>query len=227
MMTRKTAFTFLLIASIVLAILSTRLMLASMWDTQVNTFLVDWEQKGLQPKQKAWQIAFNAVNKSISLSPIKNANYYDHLGRVWEWKQFNHPFGDKTATESREHALQAYRQSVILKPQWPYTWVSLAYIKLRLNQLDEEFNDALQSAFRLGPWRIKSNKHIANMGLTSWSNLEGKTKIIVMSAIKRTVSYGPRDARWLENRAKENGQHTLFCLFIIQEMKEKRKVCMN
>ncbi|NIV36152.1 MAG: hypothetical protein GWN58_43905, partial [Anaerolineae bacterium] len=55
----------------------------------------------------------------------------------------------------------AYRRSVEWRPLWPYTWVRLAYTKLSLLALDDEFDRALAKAARLGPWRIDVNQPLA------------------------------------------------------------------
>mgnify|MGYP000385496623 CR=1 FL=1 len=224
-MIKPLSLTVLLLLSIVLLTASARLMLASMWATQANSFLLDWQEKAQQPTDSAWQVAFKAANKSIALSPVANADYYDTLGQVWEWKQFEASQTDPAAIETREQALNAYRRSIELKPQWPYTVIKLAYVKLRLNQIDTEFNQSLQNAFNRGPWRIDINKRIAEMSLMAWPQLTNDNKVMARTAIKRTVNYGPSDAKWLESRAKTNNRHALFCLLLPHDMKEKRQIC--
>ena len=199
--------------------------MAAFWANQLNTFLVDWEQKNIEPDPRAWQVAFDAAEKAIALYPIANADYYDRLGRVCEWKQFQHPFGDKAAADSRQRALEAYRQSVETRPLWPYTWVSLAYTKMRLLQIDDEFSVALHRSVELGPWRIKSNKRVAELGLMAWFDLDNKTKALVLESIRRTVDFGSGEARWLESRAADSNRQLIFCGVLSQEIKEKRKIC--
>jgi len=226
-MIKSLSFTLLLILSIVLFTVSAQFMLSSIWANQVNSFLLDWQDKGEQPTERAWQIANKAANKSIALSPVDNAEYYEVLGQVWEWKLFEARKTEQAAIETREKAINAYRRSIELKPQWPYTLIKLAYVKLRLNQTDTEFNQALQNAFNRGSWRIDINKRIAEMSLMAWSSLSDNNKIIARTAIKRTVKYSPRDAKWLENRAQTNNQLAIFCLLLSTETKEKRKLCKD
>jgi len=200
-------------------------MLASMLANQVNSFLLDWQKKGQQPDDNAWQVVFKSANKAIALSPVDNAEYYEYLGQVWEWKKFEASQTNEAAIASREAALKAYRTSIELKPQWPYTVIKLAYVKLRLNQVDAEFNQALKTAFNNGPWRIDINKRIAEMGLMAWPQLSKKSKVVAHTAIKRTVDYGYKDGKWLEQRAQDSNQLALFCMLLTNETKQKKHLC--
>jgi len=224
-MQKKVSLMVLLFFSAALLLTAGRFLLASVWDNQVNSFLEDWQQHREEPAPDAWQVAYDAVNKAISISPIENASYYNHLGRVWEWRQFSKPLGHPAAIESRQHALVAYRQAIQLRPQWPYSWLSLAATKLRLLQLDEEFMRALQMSAKLAPWRITSNKQIAEIGLMTWADLDKTTKQTVTTAIQRTVNYSGGTAKWLQTRANESDQRVLFCGLLTLESKVKRKVC--
>ncbi|MEH6639352.1 MAG: hypothetical protein V7717_08775 [Porticoccaceae bacterium] len=222
---RKYSFYLLLCFSLVLVYYSGRIMLSALWAKQLNTFLLDWEAKKVEPDAVAWQVAFDAASNAIALHPGPNADYYDRLGRVWEWKQFRRAFGDEAATESRQHAVDAYRQSVATRPMWPDTWVSLAYTKMRLREIDEEFVTALRRSAELGPWRIKSNKRVAEMGLITWFDLDEDTKELVVESIRRTVDFSHSQARWLESRAIDAGRRVFFCDLITAEIKTKRKIC--
>ncbi|PHS73120.1 MAG: hypothetical protein COB22_02305 [Cycloclasticus sp.] len=226
-MPKRPRLILLILIGIVLLVTSSRMMLASFWGNQVNSFLIDWEQHGVEPESEAWQVAYEAANKAITLSPVADAEYYNYLGRVWEWQQFTKKFGDSTAQASRQNALIAYRQAVALRPQWPYTWVSLAYTKLRLLQIDEEFMHALNTAAKYSPWRIKSNKRVAEIGLMAWFDLDQATKRTVITAIQRTVNFNVNEARWLEKRATQSNQLLILCGVIEQEMRVKLKGCVH
>jgi len=224
-MQKKISLVVLLFLSAVLLITAGRFLLASVWDNQVDSFLGGWQQQGGEPSRDAWQVAHDAANTAISISPIENASYYNHLGRVWEWQQFSKPFGHPAAIESRQQALVAYRQAIQLRPQWPYSWLSLASTKLRLLQLDEEFMHALQMAAQLAPWRLTSNKQVAEIGLMTWFDLDQATKQTVTTAIKRTVGRSSAAARWLENKAKDSNQLLIFCAALTQQAQAKLKHC--
>ena len=224
---RKYWFYLLLLSSLLLIYLSLRVMMAAFWASQLDTFLQDWEDKRVEPSSAAWTIAYNAANKTIGLYPGSNANYYDRLGRVWEWKQFQHASGDKRASESRQHALEAYRESVATRPLWPYTWLSLAYTKTRLLEIDEEFYDALHRSIALGPWRIKTNRWVADMGLLTWHELDSPTQDLVLESIRRTVNYSKGEASWLEKRATELNRQSVFCAALDLTIKNKRNICVD
>jgi len=224
-MFRKLLLIILIVCCLPLIYFGTRMMLAGFWADQMNTFLTDWQQRGEQPADDAWQIAYEAATKAIELYPVENGEYYSGLGLVWQWKQYHNFFGDFEAKHSRQQALAAYRIAVIARPSWPYDWANLAFSKVRLLEFDNEYKAALHKAVELGPWRIGINKQVAEMGLISWPELDLATQEIVLEAIKRTVDYGPRDSKWLEKQAKRWQMMAIFCGSIDDELKLQRKIC--
>ena len=222
---RTVFFSLMLAASLLVAVTAASMVIANMWINQSTLFLADWRARGTEPSKVAWRVAFNATNHAIFYSPVKNAHYYDVLGHIWDWRHFTQAYGDPHFNQSRLYAVDAYRQATILRPAWPYSWINLAYAKLKANALDDEFNQALDSAFKAGPWRIQVTRHVANIGLLAWHKLTDDTKAAVMIAVNRTVSYNAAEARWLETRAKLSGQHALFCLLVRADNKQRRGLC--
>ncbi len=222
---RTLSFVLLLAVSLLVTVVTASMIFASMWAQQATIFLADWQKRGIEPSEAAWQVALSAANKAITYSPVKNAHYYDTLGHIWDWRHFTQAYGDTSVAQSRLHAIRAYRQAIKLRPTWPYSWINLAYAKLKSDELDDEFNQALDSAFQSGPWRIKVNRHVADIGFAAWGRLAGDTRRIVLTAINRTVAYSRDEAHWLEASASLSGRHALFCFFIADHIQKQQGIC--
>ncbi len=222
---RQLAFGVLLLACLPLIFFSARMTLAAIYSFQADSFLADWAKTGAEPDPAAWEVARQAAQSAIDLNPVANGEYYDRLGRIHEWRQHRHLFGDVKAAESRREAVIAYRASLAARPTWPYSWNNLAYAKLRLLELDEEFQTALHQAFKYGPWRLLVNRRIAEIGLIAWPSLDPLTRQLVLESARRTVLDGPGAARALEQEAKRTGMLEVLCATLPDDLKAQRKIC--
>lgn len=180
-----------------LASLGACVIFSALFNQQANRFLDDWQASGKQPDERAWNVAYNAANKAISWYPGEDANLYNNLGRVLEWKQFTLPIAAPEAQESREAALRAYRRATELRPTWPYTWGDLALVKARLGQADTEMVNALEQALKNGPWREKVLTRITQVGLLNWWQLPEEGRAVTLEAITRGLSLNQRTAKQL------------------------------
>ena len=61
-------------------------------------------------------------------------------------------------------AYLAHKETIKLRPHWPYSWANLALIKSDLQQFDVEYLYAVNQAERYGPWEIASNKALVQAG---------------------------------------------------------------
>lgn len=198
------------LASAALLVVGVLLMLSALYAYQTEEFLKDWSKKAAPPEEQAWLIAELAAKRAIRFYPVKNAELYNQLGRVFEWKHFHLPAGALEAKALRQRALQAYRTATTLRPTWPYTWTDLALIKVRLNEVDIEMSRALQQAFDMGPWRRANLHRVAEVGLIAWPSLDAAGRSVTMEAIKRGLTLDLRSAKtmWQIVQGK-NGQNTV------------------
>ncbi|GAA0691888.1 hypothetical protein GCM10009104_18600 [Marinobacterium maritimum] len=215
----------LLLLALPLLYLAGGQLLAGIASVQGEMFLQDWEQKRTAPSERAWQVAFEAANRSNSLLPIDNGEYLDRLGRVNEWQGVFKPFGDVESIESRRDALTAYRQAAQLRPLWPHTWAQLAYIKLRLLEFDKEFDQALLQADRLGPWRMSVQAQLAEIGMIAWPQLDQQQRRSVWMSLQKTLMYDAARTRPLVQLARDAGLYRQMCLTLDERLLAERKLC--
>lgn len=203
-----------------------RLLLAGIACYQVDAFISDWEKKGEEPGERAWQIARSAAQRAVDLYPVANGAYLHRLGLIEQWKQFRQPFGEPKAEASRRAALEAFLAATENRPTWPDNWASLAYAKLYLLEFDTEFHDALRRAHELGPWRIQINRRLAEIGFITWPQLDAAERERVLESSRRIVAYSTQEARNLLTIAEQTSMTEELCASLSNETKTARKICL-
>lgn len=203
----------------------TRMLVADIAAYQASVFVSDWHRRGAVPSDRAWQIAEGAANRAVAVAPVGMAENYDRLGRVHEWHHQASYFGDPAADDSRRAALDAYRRAVELRPLWPYDWVRLAFVKLSLLEVDVEFDHALRQAAELGPWRLRSNTGIAEIGFTAWHELDSGQRTLVLEAARRVVAQNQREGNKLLELANRLQRADDICAVLGDALVAKQPLC--
>lgn len=215
----------LLAAGLLCCFLGARLLVADLSAWQASRFIDDWSERGAVASERAWEVAESAASRAIQLTPAAMAIHYDRLGRIHEWRQIDLPFGNDAAVESRLAARDAYRKALDLRPLWPYTWARLAYIKLRLLQIDDEFDEALRQAAALGPWRSGVNRTLSEIGLIAWLELDTSQRDLVLEAVERTLVQNRRAGEHVMALAKRFHRLEDVCAALDRDVAKARKVC--
>jgi len=199
---QRTAFIALITLALALALTLVysggRMLLAGSYRYQTDIFLDDWATKQSQPTPEAWQVAQQAAHKAVALYPVANGSYYDRLGRVYDWQQIAEPMASPAAQQSRQLAINAYRQAITSWSQWPFSQLALAATKLRQGELDDEFKQALQNGFTLGPWREQAYQQTAYLGLISWHTLNEQQQQTVTNAIHHGLTHTGSSQRHMQ-----------------------------
>lgn len=204
----------------------TSLLFAGIASHQASAFLSDWERKGEEPGERAWQIARDAAQRAIDFYPVANGAYQHRLGLIEQWQQFRQPFGEPKAEASRRAALQAFRAATEARPTWPEHWSALAYAKLYLLEFDAEFHTALRRAHELGPWRIDINRRLAEIGFIAWPQLDAGERECILESARSNVTYSVQEAKSLMAIAKQTGMTGELCQSLSNEIKTARKICL-
>lgn len=224
--TQRLAILLVIALSLPLLFMGSRLLLAGIAGYQAGAFLSDWESKGEEPNERAWQIAHAAAQRAINFYPVANGAYQHRLGLIQQWQQFRQPFGVPNAEASRRAALEAFRAATEARPTWPEHWAALAYAKLYLLEFDAEFHAALTQASELGPWRIGINRRVAEIGFIAWPQLDASERETTLESARRTVAYSPQEAKNLLAIAERTGMTDELCNNLSPELKTSRKLCL-
>jgi hypothetical protein len=114
----------------------------------------------------AYKSAKNNSLVAIQYHP-DNALYLDLKAQVDEWGVI---FEFENSTAGLNSAKTYYLQATQLRPLWPVTWASLAKLKWRLQEFDDEMLYFLERANTLGPKKAEVNILIADLGLALYVN---------------------------------------------------------
>ncbi|MBF7730486.1 hypothetical protein [Pseudomonas sp. N040] len=226
---RRAAALGVALAASALLLFGGRLLLVGIADYQAEAFLGAWEAAAVEPDARAWNIAHGAAQRAIELYPVADGERLDRLGRIYSWKQFRQPYAAPIATESRRAALAAYRASLGVRPTWPNTWARLAHAKLYLQEFDDEFANALEQAFSLGPWILEVNRELAEIALIAWPRLTAGQQQAGLESARRVLIYSPGEAQRLLALAGQTGRLESLCAALSPELKtaHKLKACAD
>ncbi len=150
-----------------------------------------WQLSPFEMSDKEWSEIQNDLEMARKFDP-ENPELLMALGLAHEGRFANSAVKFSDARESREQALVYYRQSVNLRPSWPYGWIDLALVKYRLGELDQEFYDAAALSLELGPWEPGVQKVIIEIGLHGWKDLNDEMHILVLDTIRKAIVHSDK-----------------------------------
>jgi len=145
-----------------------------------------WYRTGVQPNAEEWERVYQGLLRALALDPY-NPYLVNDMGRTHDWRVLREVAANPNARMVRTQALQHYRRSIRLRPVWPHTWASLALVKYRLRELDEEFEQALRNATHFGPWEPVVQRIVAEVGLAAWRELSEEGRRIVVQNLERSL----------------------------------------
>lgn len=217
----------ILLVSLGLIVMGTRMSIAGLAHYQTQAFLNNWVAGAQEPNPRAWSVAEGAAQRAVAWYPVANGSYFEQLGLVYAWRQFRQPYGAADAQASRVSALDAYRAAVHARPTWPDAWARLAHAKLYLLAFDDEFDHALLQASVLGPWRIGINRELTEIGFTAWPQLDVTQRVVILELARRTVAYNAAEAKRTYQLAEYTGMTDVLCQSLNTSLRTNRGLCQE
>ncbi len=110
-----------------------------------------WRNNNLKEANQ-YIYALQAIDRANS-EHSENPHYMVTQGLVYEWGVIAGLYEDEQ--QKRKLLTQAkvyYLNAVKLRPTWPVTWATLAILKWRLGEIDQQLIDYLQQADKYGPY---------------------------------------------------------------------------
>ncbi|MGL1958252.1 MAG: VpsP family polysaccharide biosynthesis protein [Colwellia sp.] len=93
-----------------------------------------------------------------------NSHYLITSGLINEWAATSELFDENQRTGYLTLAEEDYIAAVENRPTWPVTWATLAILKWRLDEIDEEMVNYLNNAYKYGPNRLEVNQAWVDLG---------------------------------------------------------------
>lgn len=139
---------------------------ASLSFYRVKNILAEWQIEGNQQSEQQYLLAKNAITSALDSHP-DNPLYVDIMAQIYEWGAIAEY---EDTAEALEKAKIYYLSATQLRPSWPVTWASLAMIKWRSQEFDDEILTYLNQANKFGPLKPEVHILFAELGLALYKN---------------------------------------------------------
>ncbi len=179
-------FVIVLLAFLIVSI--TRLGVADIYAQASYRTLKAWQLSPFEMSDKKWDDIQNDLERAREFDPA-NPELLMALGQAHEGRFADAGIQLPEGRTDREQALEYYRQSVQLRPGWPYGWIDLALVKYRLGELDREFHDAVLLSLELGPSEPGVQKVLIEIGLHGWNDVNDEMHTLVFDTIKKALAH--------------------------------------
>lgn len=206
------------------ASLALPMLVAGVSSIHAERALNQWESAEDPPTRSYWELTLKRAERAVAWYPVANGEYLDRLGRVRAWSTALNPVeaGDQLSPEA---AVDAFRQSTLARPTWPWTWLRLAYGKSAAGNLDEEFDLALRSAAATGSGRVDVNRALVELGFSQWAVLNREQRALVLSAAGRAVSHSAEEATRIHSLARAAGVEQPLCWSLGRAIRSQQRIC--
>lgn len=148
---------------------------------RVNNQLEAWQNNPERVTASKVSDAITKIDSAISMFP-NNALYYQMRGQLYEWQAFVSQNADRSAVESAAEnaaendktnslklAFSNYQHSLLLRPLWPASWIGLASVKWKRDEVDDAFYQYMNKAIQVGPQDAIVHKFIVEYGLANYA----------------------------------------------------------
>lgn len=196
--------------------------IAGLYNFQANSFLELWNQQisksnSYQPTDDDYQRAVYASKRAIELMPY-NGDYLTSAADIQMWQyRNNHTLSPAQKSALKAEILQHYRTALKQRPTWAYTYINLAVTKAIFGEIDNEMQQAIQIANRLG-FNEPDVIHITlELGLPLWKQMNQNTRMTIASAVERSVT-------WRLNE-KMNIKERIFALSLVGVYHLEKEIC--
>lgn len=122
---------------------------ANLYFYQANQLETNWYDDKSFSSATQFEQALRKIEQA-NLSHPNNPHYLITQGLIYEWGGISNEFDKKKQKELLLQAKSYYLKAVERRPTWPVTWATLAILKWRLEEIDQEMIDFLQQADKYG-----------------------------------------------------------------------------
>lgn len=176
---------------------------------KVQNIVTSWQEQINTQTVEEYHSAKDAIESAVSHQP-SHPLYQDLLGQVYEWGAIA---GFEKPQEGLNIAKAHYLRATQLRPLWPVTWASLAMVKWRLQEFDDEMLTYLDRANRLGPKKPEVHILYVRLGMALYAN-NHPMLLTIRDEFYHRISLGLRDA---QSRGK--------VLKLIKQYRAEKRVC--
>jgi len=127
-------------------------------------------------------------------------------GQLLIWKAELEGENLDQAEKSLDQAIALYRDSVRIRPAWPYAWLGFAFAKARRNALDQEFQHAFATTLQLGPREETIQIEAARLGFGVWPALTYENQERLVQNVRNAMVSQPEKIITLIRKERKETQ---------------------
>lgn len=150
-------------------------------------WLDSWDDTGRITDLRDWNTVHERLLLAGRLAPL-SADHAAELGRVLEWRAWQHAPDSPLGAELRQAASRHYGDALLHRPSWGYAWALYAENRLLSGAFDDLFLHALNKAMELAPWEPLVQRKVAWMGMATWNDLPADARSLVKDSISRAMA---------------------------------------
>jgi hypothetical protein len=182
----------LVIAIAALAVLSMRWGIASLdlWKARQAMQQMRTEQMTLDARIELVQTALARLDKADSYNP-GNPDVMDQRGQFYYWQAMNTTSAGHDRGEMLEKVVGQYRQSLAIRPMWPYTWANLVVAKADWGIFDQEFRRAVRRTVELGPWEPRVQLLLIKVDFAEQGRIDRRSRNLIDGILQNAILNQP------------------------------------
>ncbi|MDO6712193.1 VpsP family polysaccharide biosynthesis protein [Aliiglaciecola sp. 2_MG-2023] len=182
---------------------------------RVSNILDEWQSSGDKQSLEQYQLA-KVIMQEVLIKHQGNPLYTSTMAEVYEWGAIA---GYEDTKTGLEQANEYYKASLKLRPSWPVTWASLAMIKWRKQEFDDELLYYLKQAHHYGPLKTEVHVIYAQLGLALYQ-FNHPILINFKDEFYRHLALGlrnPKSRTLVIDAIKQNGLQKQVCRWLRNE----------
>lgn len=134
--------------------------------------------------------------QSLSWAP-SNPRYKELRARLLVMQTPYLP-NNKEVLASLEEMIGLHRAAIQERPQWPFSWANLAFMKGIKQEFDHEYRQALSEVVSFGPYEVGAIQRIVRSATSAWFQMDEKEELLIYQAIANGAEIDSRLARNLK-----------------------------
>ena len=212
----------LLAVALIMTVLSFAMIISGYKSLQVGYQLSKWQVSG-SPDIETWQRTHQNGQAMQSLYPVGNGFLSEQLGKINEWSVY--AIQDTADNQFLQSALENYRTQSVLTPKWPMVWLNILTVKLRLQQIDKEFENAFNRAVLTTGENPVINYDFIVLSSYLWPHLNYSQKATVASKAMLVLQQNDHRAKKLFNHLQQTQLDGFMCSYFKLIKKTPLSMC--
>ena len=172
--------------------------LASRYSDRAEAAMLYWAINANTARPRSADIGYlrKLLERSLSLDP-DNPTHLDRLSQLDLWELATQQVDENRRQQLQAEGMAAARRGVALRPGWALAWTRLLVWKSEFEELDGEFNAALERATTLGQWQRNIHPAVLQAVLPVWDSLDDKSRQISLQTGRRGLLQEPAATLYL------------------------------